>query len=92
MEDTLIDERKLRMFYVIDDCNREATAIDARLSYPARAFVEMWNNLKEEVGATKYIRCDNFPEFIYKTFMNWCKRTLLKSNIPNHENRCRTDI
>ena len=92
MDDTLIDERKLRVFNVIDDCNREATAIDAGLSYLTRAFVEMWNNLKEEVGATKYIRCDNCPEFISKTFINWWKRTLLKTNIPNHEKRCRTDI
>ncbi|WP_262893365.1 hypothetical protein [Zobellia nedashkovskayae] len=40
MGDALIDGRKLYVFYVIDDCNREAIAIDAGLSYPARALVE----------------------------------------------------
>ena len=54
MSDALIDGRKLRVFNVIDDCNREAIAIDAGLSYPARAVVETLENLKEEIGT--YLR------------------------------------
>nr|WP_199270186.1 hypothetical protein [Algibacter sp. L3A6] len=39
MSDALTDGRKVRVFNVIDDCNREALAIEAGLSYPARAVV-----------------------------------------------------
>ena len=74
MSDTLTDGRKVRIFNVIDDCNREALAIDPGLSYPARAVVETLEQLKEEIGTPKYIRCDNGPEFISKTFMSWCEK------------------
>ena len=39
MSDSLKDGRKVGVFNVIDDCNREAVVIDAGLSYPARAVV-----------------------------------------------------
>lgn len=78
MSDALFDGRKLRVFNVIDDCNREALAIDAGLSYPARAVVETLNNLKEELGVPKYIRCDNGPEFLSKTFTKWCKANCIE--------------
>jgi len=74
MSDALTDGRKVRVFNVIDDCNREALAIDSGLSYPARAVIETLEQLKEEVGVPKYIRCDNGPEFISKLFMNWCEK------------------
>ena len=76
MSDTLTDVRKLRVLNVIDDCNREALAIQAGLSYPARALVETLENFKQEIGTPKSIRCDNGPEYISKTFANWCKKTL----------------
>jgi putative transposase len=46
MSDALTDGRKVRVFNVIDDCNREAIAINAGLSYPARAIVETLEYLK----------------------------------------------
>lgn len=78
MSDVLTDGRKVRVFNVIDDCNREAVAIDVGLSYPARAVVETLENLKEEIGTPKYVRCDNGPEFVSKTFMNWCKKNFIE--------------
>ena len=69
--------RKVRVFNVIDDCNREAVAIDVGLSYPARDGVETLENLKEEIWTPKYIRCDNGLEFMFKTFMNWCKTNFI---------------
>ena len=78
MSDALTDGRKVRVFNVIDDCNREALAIEAGLSYPARAVVETLEHLKQEVGTPKYVRCDNGPEFISKTFMNWCKKNFIE--------------
>ena len=74
MSDALTDGRKVRIFNIIDDCNREALAVQVGLSYPARAVVETLSNLKEEIGTPKYIRCDNGPEFISKTFTQWCTK------------------
>ena len=78
MSDSLIDGRKLRVFNVIDDCKREAIAIDAGLTYPARASIETLENLKQEIGTPKYVRCDNGPEFISKTFKNWCEKNYIE--------------
>jgi putative transposase len=78
MSDALEDGRKVRVFNIIDDCNREALAVEAGLSYPARAVVETLENLKEEVGTPKYIRCDNGPEFISRTFNNWCEKNFVE--------------
>ena len=74
MSDALLDGRKVRVFNIIDDCNREALAIDVGLSYPARAVVETLENLKDEVGVPKYIRCDNGPEYLSKIFQQWCTK------------------
>lgn len=71
MSDALTDGTKLRIFKAIDDSNREAVAIDAGFSYPARAVFETLGNLKEEIGLPKYIRCDNGPEFTSKTLMDF---------------------
>ena len=78
MSDGLTDGRKVRVFNVIDDCNREALAIDVGLTYPARAVIETLEQLKEEIGTPKYIRCDNGPEFISKIFMNWCEKNFIE--------------
>jgi putative transposase len=40
MSDALYDGRKVRTFNVIDDCNREALAIDVGLNYPSRRVIE----------------------------------------------------
>ena len=74
MADVLSDGRKVRVFNVMDDCNREALAMDVGLNYPARKVVETLENLEEEIGLPKTIRCDNGPEFISKTLAEWCKR------------------
>ncbi|MEK6513644.1 IS3 family transposase [Myroides odoratimimus] len=78
MSDLLTDGRKVRVFNVLDDCNREAIAIEAGLSYPARAVIETLENLKHEIGTPKYIRCDNGPEFISKTFVKWCEMNFIE--------------
>ena len=69
MSDLLTDGRKLRVFNVIDDFNREAVVIEAGLSFPDRAVVNTLENLKDEIGTPKYVRCDNGPEFTSKTFI-----------------------
>ncbi|MCM4167345.1 hypothetical protein DHD08_06560 [Arenibacter sp. H213] len=63
-EDTLIDSSKVRIFNANYACNREPNAIDAGLSYPSLAVNVTLENLKEDTGTPKYIRCDNGTEFI----------------------------
>jgi len=84
MSDALIDGRKLRTFNIIDDCNREALAIDLGLNYPAKRVIETLERLDEEVGLPEAIRCDNGPEFISKTLQQWCvtKRIELRYTQP----------
>lgn len=78
MSDVLTDGRKVRVFNVIDDSNREALTIDAGLNYPARQVVETLEQLEEEIGLPQSIRCDNGPEFISKTFINWCEKKYIE--------------
>lgn len=73
MADVLSDGRKIRVFNVMDDCNREALAMDVGLNYPAIRVVETLSQLGEEIGLPKTIRCDNGPEFISKALSQWCK-------------------
>ena len=78
MSDVLSDGRKIRVLNIIDDCNREALLVKGALSFPARAVVENLEILKEEIGVPKYIRCDNGPEFLSKTFTNWCEKNFIE--------------
>jgi putative transposase len=71
MHDQLSDGRSTRLFNVLDDCNREALAIDAGLSMPADRVIRSLNQIFEWRGKPKIIRCDNGPEFISHRFQNW---------------------
>ena len=73
MSDALGDGRRVRMFNVIDDHNREALAIEAGVSFPAQRVVRILSQLEEEIGLPEVIRVDNGPEFIAHHFQNWCK-------------------
>ncbi len=74
MSDVLSDGRKLRVFNVMDDCNREVLTMDGGLNYPAKKVVETLAQLEEEIGLPRTIRCDNGPEFISKTLGEWCRK------------------
>lgn len=78
MSDVLSDGKKARVLNVLDDCNREVLLAEAGFSFLARAVVEALAQLKEEIGAPKYIRCDNSPEFLSKTIAHWCERNFIK--------------
>ena len=73
MMDALGDGRKVRVFNVIDDFNREALAIEAGLSFPSRRVVRVLEWLKHERGLPSRIRVDNGPEFIPEKFKSRCK-------------------
>ena len=71
--DALADKRKIRIFNVIDDYNREALAIEPGLGFPSERVIRVLNHLGEEIGLPKAIRVDNGPEFTSINFQNWCK-------------------
>jgi putative transposase len=73
MSDALSDGRKIRVFNVMDDYNREVLAVNVGLSFPSERVVRTLKRLEEERGLPKHIRVDNGPEFIAKTFQNFCK-------------------
>ena len=64
MSDALIDGRKIRVFNITDDYNREVLAIEVALSFPANRVVRILEVMEEEYGLPEYIRVDNGPEFI----------------------------
>ena len=74
MSDALADGRKLRILNIIDDCNREALAIEVGLNYPSKRVIETLEELEGEIGLPKSLRCDNGPEFIAKIFQQWSKK------------------
>ena len=73
MSDALTDKRKIRIFNVIDDYNREALAIEVGLGFPSDRVIRVLNHLAEEIGLPKAIRVDNGPEFTSLNFQKWCK-------------------
>jgi len=78
MSDALYGGRKVCTFNIIDDCNREALAIDVGLNYPSRRVIETLEQLEEEIGLPEILRCDNGPEFISKILQQWCKNKRIK--------------
>lgn len=73
MSDALSDGRRVRVFNVIDDCNRESLAIECGVAFPAERVIRVLTQLEEEIGLPKKIRVDNGPEFISNAFQSWCK-------------------
>ncbi len=73
MSDVLISSRKFRTLNIMDDYNREAIIVEAAHSMPAERVTQILDRTITEQGKPKCIRVDNGPEFISKTFREWCK-------------------
>ena len=78
MSDALADKRKIRIFNVIDDYNREALAVETGLSFPSDRVIRVLNHLGEEIGLPKAIRVDNGPEFTSIKFQAWCNENSIE--------------
>lgn len=74
MSDVLQDNRKLRTFNVLDDYNRQCLGIEIDTSLPALRITRVLQQLIDKRGKPQCIRCDNGPEFISKTFVEWCNQ------------------
>ena len=63
MHDILANGRKVRIFNIIDDYNREAIAMEADYSHSGVSVCRILERIIDERGLPTEIRCDNGPEF-----------------------------
>jgi putative transposase len=80
MHDSLESGRKVRLFNVIDDYNREALAIAAATSFAGEQVVRELENIAHERGYPQSLRCDNGPEFTSDVLLRWCEKKNIKLN------------
>jgi putative transposase len=73
ISDSLVMGRKFRTFNVIDDCTREALAIEIDTSLSSKRVIRTLNRIIEQQEVPKTIRTDNGPEFTFNDFELWCK-------------------
>lgn len=78
MEDRLENGRKVRVFNVIDDYNREALMCYAAYSFPSEKVVGLVQRLIEWYGKPESIRTDNGTEFIAKAFEGFCQNSSIE--------------
>lgn len=71
MSDSLVNGRKFRTLNVIDDCNREALAIEIDTSISAKRVIRTLEQVIEWRGKPRAIRVDNGPEFTSTDFALW---------------------
>jgi len=72
MSDSLSDGRRFRTFNVLDDFNRESLTIEIDSSLPSARVIRSLEIIGSERGFPKYIRSDNGPEFISRSFRKFC--------------------
>ena len=60
--------RKFRTFNVIDDCSREALAIEIDTSLSSKRIIRTLERIIAHRGKPKTIRTENGPEFASKDF------------------------
>ena len=73
MSDVLYAGRRFRTFNVLDEGVREVLAIEIDTSIPSERVVRVLEQLRAWRGLPHAIRCDNGPEFIAQTLVDWCK-------------------
>lgn len=73
MSDSMTGNRKFRTFNVIDDCSREALAIEADTSLSSKRVIRTLDRLIDANGKPVTVRVDNGPEFTSKDFELWAR-------------------
>jgi len=72
MSDALTSGKRIRIFKAMDDGSRESLAAFADYSICAEKVVMLLAQIVIERGLPRQIRVDNGPEFLSKTFVQWC--------------------
>lgn len=73
MSDAMVGNRKFRTFNVMDDCSREALAIEIDTSLSSKRITRILDRIIEIRGKPTAIRADNGPEFTSKELEPWAK-------------------
>lgn len=80
MLDATEDGRLLRVLTLVDEFTRECFAIRMDRRMPARAVLEILEEVFAEHGAPEFLRSDNGPEFIAELIQAW----LVEQQIRTH--------
>lgn len=73
MSDSMVGSRKFRTLNVMDDCSREALAIEVDTSISAKRVIRVLERIIDERSKPHSIRTDNGPEFTSKDLELWAK-------------------
>lgn len=73
MSDSMVGNRKFRTLNVMDDCSREALAIEIDTSLSSKRVIRTLDRIIEQRGKPVAIRTDNGPEFTSKELELWAK-------------------
>ena len=73
MCDTMVGNRKFRTFNLMDDCSREALAIEVDTSLSSKRIIRTLDRVIEQRGKPTTLRADNGPEFTSKDLELWAK-------------------
>jgi putative transposase len=78
--DTTFDSRTLKFLTLVDEFTRECLAIKVGRRLPAKAVIEVLEQVFAERGVPQYLRSDNGPEFIAKAIQSWLKKCQVKTH------------
>lgn len=74
MCDQLSNGKTFRTFNVMDDCNREGLGIEVDVSLPSARVTRALDQIIEWRGKSAALRCDNGPEYLSQTLVEWANR------------------
>lgn len=74
MSDQLASGKTIRTFNVMDDYNREGLEIEVNISLPSARVIRALEQIFEWRGKPAALRCDNGPEYLSQTLVDWANR------------------
>ena len=74
MSDQLSHGKSFRTFNVMDDYNREGWGLEVDLSLPSTRVIRALEQIIEWRGRPAALRCDNGPEYLSQTLIDWANR------------------
>jgi len=90
MSDSIMGVRKFRTFNVMDDCTREALAIEIDTSLSSKRIIRNLGSVIAWRGKPQVIRTDNAPEFTSKVLSGGARNMKSRFSLFNPVGRCRT--
>jgi putative transposase len=72
VHDTVESGRRIRVLGVVDAYTRECLALEVDTSFASRRVTRVLEQIVEERGVPRAIRCDNGPELTSRHFLAWC--------------------